>query len=191
MRVRRLAGLVVALGIGAAVASSAPAASAAPVYPPVTPAITVSADVVDPGTSVTVTGTGFQALSSVTVSWTGPGARGAAGLLPFGSRGVSADSAGTAATAIVFTAVGMHTITMAGLDQAGAPVTLSADVQVRSAAGAVDLPRTGFPVLKVVGLGLLLVMVGLLVVLAVRRRRAAAARPAPVASPQQPAGVGH
>ncbi len=185
MRIRRLAVLAAAIPVGAAVVLAGPAASAAPIYPPAAPAITLSANVADPGQQITVTGTGFKALSAVDTTWTGPGARGMVGLLPFGARSLTADSSGVASTAITFSTVGSHTITMTGVDALDVPLTLSATLDVRAAGAAADLPHTGFPVLEVVALGAMLLLLGSLVVATVRRRRAAPAVAAAAVAPQR------
>jgi LPXTG-motif cell wall-anchored protein len=178
MRNRHLTALATAVAsavLGAGMVLLAPAAQAAPVYPPAAPAISVSSTVVDPGTAVSVTGTGFQALSGVTVTWTGPGARGmASAALPFGTRAVTADASGSATTSITFNVAGMHTITMSGVDAAGAPVSLSATVQVTGApAAAGELSHTGSPLVQYLLAALGLVLVGLAIVYFVRRHRAA------------------
>ncbi len=181
MRIRHLTALA-ATAVGAGLLFLGPAAQAAPVYPPATPAISVSATVVDTGQTVTVTGQGFESLSAVTCSWTGPGARGlAATALPFGARALSADAAGSVTTAITFTAAGQHVISLTGVDAAGAPVSLSATVTVQAAAPAgSQLSHTGFPVMEYLLAALGLLVVGILIVMVVRRRRAVAAAAAPV-----------
>jgi len=173
------------LGAGAVLlAPAAQAAQAGPTYPPSAPAISVSATVVDPGQSVTVTGTGFQALSAVAASWTGPGARGmAAQSLPFGTRALTADAAGGVSTNITFNVAGAHVITLSGVDSAGAPVSLSATVQVQAVAGAGELSHTGFPLLQYLLAGLALLVVGIAIVYLVRRHRAGS--PAQVAAQPQ------
>ena len=166
----RLRTLTVALvGAGALVAGPVAAAQAAPNYPPAAPTITLSADVVAPGQSVVVTGTGFQAVSGVTLDWTGPGARGAAALLPFGTRGLTADTSGTVTSSLVFQAVGQHTVSLLGVDPSGAPLTLSASLLVQAA--GVPLAHTGgSSVGPSVATGFALLLLGTAVVLFVRRR---------------------
>src|SRR5438105_4387133 len=186
MRIRRLTAIA-ALAAGAGMVLLGPAAQAAPTYPPSTPSISVSSTVLDAGSSVTVNGDGFQPLSGVALTWTGPGARGlAASSVPFGTRGLTADVAGAVTTSLTFTAVGQHVITLSGVDAAGAPVSLTATVTVRSgAAAAGQLPHTGFPVMSLLLAALGLLVVGTLIVLVVRRRRAAvAAVPAPAVAEQ-------
>ena len=169
MRVRSLA--VVLVGAGAVLAGPVAAAQAAPTYPPSAPTITLSADVVAPGQSVTVTGTGFKPVSGVTLTWTGPGARGAAARLPLESRGLTANTVGTVQGAVTFQAVGQHTVSLLGVDAGGAPLTLSASLVVQAAGG--PLAHTGgSSVQPAVEIGLALLVLGLLVVLAVRRHRA-------------------
>jgi hypothetical protein len=189
MRNRRFTALA-ALAVGAGMVLLGPAAQATPTYPPSTPSISVSATVVNPGTAVTVTGQGFQPVSAVTISWTGPGARGmAAAALPFGTRGLTADTSGTVTTSITFTAAGQHVISLTGTDTAGAPVTLSATVSVVAVAaggGGTQLSHTGFPVLPAMLAALGLLVLGTLIVLVVRRRRAAAAAVAAPAAAQRP-----
>ena len=182
---------VAAAVLGAGAVLLAPAAQAAPVYPPGAPAISVSATSVDPGTAVTVTGTGLQPLSAASVSWTGPGARGmAATALPFGVRALTADASGAVTTSITFSVGGTHTITLTGVDPSGAPVSLSATVQVGAApAAAGELSHTGFPLLQYLLAALGLVLVGVAIVYLVRRRRAASVAPAaaPQTQPLEPA----
>jgi hypothetical protein len=179
MRNRRLTALSTAVAtavLGAGMVLLAPAAHAAqagPTYPPAAPAISVSSTVVDPGQSVTVTGTGFQSLSAVTATWTGPGARGlAAQSLPFGVRALTADAAGSVTTSITFSVAGAHVITLSGVDSAGAPVSLSTTVQVQGAAAAGELSHTGFPLLQYLLVALGLLVVGTTIVYLVRRHRA-------------------
>jgi hypothetical protein len=184
MRIRHLTALSTAVAtavLGAGMVLLAPAAQAAPVYPPAAPAISVSATLLNPGDSVTVTGTGFQAMSAVTLTWTGPGARGMSASFPFGTRPLTADATGTTTSSITFSVAGMHTITLTGLDQSGAPVSLSATVQV-TAAAAGELSHTGFPLLQYVLAALALLLLGVLIVALVRRHRAAASAPV---TPQQ------
>jgi LPXTG-motif cell wall-anchored protein len=168
----RLRTLTVALvGAGALVAGPVAAAQAAPTYPPSAPTITLSADVVAPGQSVVVTGTGFQAVSDVTLSWTGPGARGAVARLPLGSRGLTATATGSVSSSLVFQAVGQHTVSLLGVDPSGAPLTLSASLVVQAA--GVPLAHTGgSSVEPSLAAGLALLLLGTTVVLVVRRRRA-------------------
>jgi hypothetical protein len=183
-----LATVVVSAVLGAGMVLLAPAAHAAgPTYPPTTPSISLSATTVDPGTAVTVTGTGFEALSAVTMTWTGSGARGmAASALPFGTRGLSADASGTVTSSVTFNVAGTHTITLTGVDPAGAPVSLSATLEVTAAAsGSGELSHTGFPVLQYLLAALLLVLVGLVIVYLVRRHRAASLAAA-ATQPTQP-----
>jgi hypothetical protein len=173
MRIRHLTALA-ATAVGAGLMLLGPAAQAAG-YPPATASISVSATVLDAGQAVTVTGLGFQPLSAVTASWTGPGARGmVATVMPFGARALSADPSGSVVTNITFTASGQHVITLTGVDAAGAPVSLSASVTVRAAAPA-ELSHTGFPVLPYLLAALALLVLGVLIVMAVRRRRAGTA----------------
>ena len=184
MRIRHLTALA-ALAVGAGLMFVGPAAQAA--YPPASPTLSVSATVVDAGQTVTVDGLGFQPLSAITLSWTGPGARGAAAMaLPFGSKALTTDATGAVTTTITFTASGDHVITMTGVDTAGAPVSLSATVTVRAAAPAgTELSHTGFPVLPYLLAALGLLVLGILIVMVVRRRRAGSAvAPAAPAAPQ-------
>ena len=183
-----LATVVVSAVLGAGMVLLAPAAHAAgPVYPPTTPSISLSSTTVDPGTAVTVTGDGFEALSAVTMTWTGSGARGmAASALPFGTRGLTADAAGSVSSSVTFNVAGTHTITLTGVDPAGAPVSLSATLQVTAAAAAGgELSHTGFPLLQYLLAALALVLVGVVIVYFVRRHRAASVTPAPT-QPAQP-----
>jgi hypothetical protein len=189
MRIRHLAAFVV----GAGLVLTGPAALAAPVYPPAAPTITLSADVVSAGQSITVTGDGFAPLSAVIESWTGAGSLGlAVSPLSFGARGLSADAVGAVTTTITFTTAGTHVVTLAGKSPAGAPLSLSATVTVRAvAAGAAagsDLPRTGFPLAELLLGAMGLVLLGGLVVAVVRqRRRTAATAPLAADKPLQPA----
>lgn len=183
-----LATVVASAVLGAGMVLMGPAAQAAPpVYPPAAPAISLSSTVIDPGQSVTVTGSGFQALSTVTLGWTGPGARGMAhAALPFGTRGLSADSLGGVSSTLTFSVAGQHVITLTGVDSAGAPVSLTASVMVQAAA-APELSHTGFPLTEylLAALGLL-VMGGSIVFLVRRRHTAHLAAPATTVTAPQP-----
>jgi hypothetical protein len=188
MRNRHLTALsaaVVTAVLGAGMVLLAPAAQAGPTYPPSAPSISLSSTVVDPGQGVTVTGTGFEALSAVAVSWTGPGARGMSVALPFGTRALTANASGAATTTITFTLAGTHTITMTGVDPSGAPVSLTATVQVTAAASG-ELSHTGFPLVQYVLAALALLVVGVLIVAFVRRHRAGSTAVAADAQPAKP-----
>jgi hypothetical protein len=197
MRNRHLAALattVAAAVLGAGMVLLAPAAQAAgPVYPPAAPAISLSATVIDPGQSVTVTGTGFEALSAVTASWTGPGARGMVAVLPFGTRALAADAAGSVTTSITFSVAGNHVITLTGVDPTGAPISLTASVMVAGApASTGELSHTGFPLVDYLLAAFALLLVGAVIVLMVRRHRhagapAAATTTPPATQPLEPA----
>lgn len=196
MRNRHLAALATTVAsavLGAGMVLLAPAAQAAgPVYPPAAPAISLSATVIDPGQSVTVTGTGFEALSGVTASWTGPGARGMVALLPFGTRALTADASGAVTTSITFSVAGTHVITLTGVDPTGAPVSLSASVMVAGApASTAELSHTGFPLVEYLLAAFALLLVGAGIVVMVRRHRAASTQAAtatpPAPQPLEPA----
>ena len=197
MRNRHLAALataVASVALGAGMVLLGPAAQAAgPTYPPAAPSISLSATVVSSGQSVTVTGTGFQPLSSVTASWTGPGARGLVAVLPFGSRALTADASGTVTTSITFSVAGNHVITLTGVDPSGAPLSLSASLTVQGApATSGELSHTGFPLVEYLLIAFALLLVGAAIVALVRRRRAAvvpaaaATQPPPQPQPLEP-----
>ena len=174
MRFRSVA--VALVGAGALVAGPVVAAQAAPTYPPSAPAISLSADVVTPGQSVHVTGTGFLPASGVTMTWTGPGARGAVGRLPFGSRGLTADTSGVVGSDVTFQTLGQHTVSLLGSAADGSPLTLSATLVVEALGSGTGLAHTGTPVLQYAEIGTALLVIGAFVVLLVRRRRAGGAR---------------
>jgi LPXTG-motif cell wall-anchored protein len=69
MTSRRLVGGAAAVGIVAAL-SATTAAYAQPTYPPSPPTVSVSATSVPAGSAVTLTGSGFLALSTVTIAFT-------------------------------------------------------------------------------------------------------------------------
>lgn len=190
MRVRSLLGAGLLLGgiVGGLTAGPALTASATPTYPPSAPGITLTADVVAPGQSVGVTGTGFMPVSDVTVTWTGPGAGGLVARVPFGSRALVASAGGVARTSVTFQTIGAHTISLLGTAADGSPLTLSASLVVQAAGGA-GLAHTGTSVTTYVGVGLALLLLGALVVTLVRRRRTAAATPAEPAEPPVPVGT--
>jgi hypothetical protein len=191
MQVRRLAALALAgLLSGAGSVAVASAAQAAPAgYPPAAPAITLSANVVAPGSSVTVTGTGFAPVTSVALTWTGPGSSGSArAVAPFGTRGLTADATGTVSSSIVFMTAGTQTVSLNGTAADGSPVSLSATVDVRAAGvtGPGSSSSGGLPVLEYAGALLLVVLLGLLALWVVRHRRSTPAPAAPAPAAQQP-----
>lgn len=189
MRISRLVAAAAGLGL---LLLGPSAMAAAPTYPAQAPTLTLSATSILSGDTVTITGTGFQPGSAATVTWTGSGALGSAGRVPgmaagtlqMGTRGLTADATGTISTGVRLTSAGDHTITLAGTAADGSPVSLSATVAVNAAAVGDPLPHTGAPLLTYTAVGLALVLLGGLVVLAVRkRRRDAAAAVAPEVAP--------
>ena len=196
MRISRL----VATAVGTGLLLLGPSAlAAAPTYPAGAPQLTVSATSISAGSSVTVTGTGFLAGSDATVSWTGAGALGAAGRVPgmvagglvFGTRALIADGTGTVTTSVQLISAGAHLITLAGTAADGTPVSLTTTVNVAAVAPVASgspLPHTGAPLVTYTLVGLALVLLGALVVFAVRQRRRASASsvPAETAPVQQP-----
>jgi LPXTG-motif cell wall-anchored protein len=192
MRVRRLVAALA--GAGLVLLGSSTAASAAPTYPPAAPSLTVSASSIVTGGSVTITGTGFMPASTATVTWTGPGALAAggkafgsfAGGFRMGAKSLTADASGVVTTSVQLLSVGDHTITLAGTAADGTPTSLSTVVQVAATTAASgNLPHTGAPLMLYTLAGLMLVLLGALVVLVVRKRRLAAAVAAPVEAPVQ------
>lgn len=189
MRISRLVAAAAGLGL---LLLGPSAMAAAPTYPAQAPTLTLSATSILSGDTVTIAGSGFLPGSAATVTWTGSGALGAAGRVPgmaagtlqMGTRGLAADATGTISTGVRLTSPGDHTITLAGTAADGSPVSLSATVTVNAAAAGDPLPHTGAPLLTYTAVGLALVLLGGLVVLAVRkRRRDTASAVAPAAAP--------
>jgi LPXTG-motif cell wall-anchored protein len=171
------------------------AATPAPTYPAQAPKLTVSANTVAPGGSVVITGTGFQPGSPASVTWTGGGALGAgshvlgmaATSLHLGVKVLTVDATGAVTTSVRLTSPGDHTITLSGTAADGSHVSLSTVVAVATAGAGGTLPHTGAPILLYTAAGLMLVLLGALVVMAVRNRRRQSAAAAPVAAPvEQP-----
>lgn len=192
MRISRLVAAVAGTGL---LLLGPSALAASPAYPPGAPQLSVSATSIVAGGSVTVTGTGFLPGSGASVTWTGSGALGAGGRVPgmvvggfrMGTRALTADGSGVISTSVRLVSVGDHTITLAGTAADGTPVSLSASVAVTAAGAGAPLPHTGAPLLMYTAVGLALVLLGGLVLAAVRKRRRDAAAVAPVHAPvEQP-----
>jgi len=142
-------------GLVLVAAAPVSAANAAPGYPPETGALTVSATVVTVGSTITVSGGGFEANSTVNVTTTltaqgfaGAGAlsgglgsfRGSApqrlAAAAAAAAAVTADASGSFSTGVTLTQVGTVVITASGVSDTGASRVLSATVQVVAAGGA-------------------------------------------------------
>lgn len=199
MRIHRFAAALAGAGLVLLGSSSAMAASPSQAYPPVAPSLTVSANSISAGGSVTVTAKGFLALSTASVTWTGSGALGvggkafgaAAGGFRMGAKSASADASGVVTASIRLISVGDHTITVAGTAADGSAASLSTVVSVTGAlvAPSGNLPHTGAPLLLYTAAGLMLVLLGALVVMVVRsRRRSSAVVAGPADAPFQPVG---
>jgi LPXTG-motif cell wall-anchored protein len=190
MRISRLVSAVAGVGL---LLLGPSAMAAQPTYPSQAPELTLSATSIVSGDAVTVTGTGFLVGSDATVTWSGAGALGSAGRVPgmvsggfrMGTRALTADTSGVVSTSVRLLSAGDHTITLAGTAADGSAALLSATVTVNAAL----LPHTGAPLLTYLGVGIALVLVGALVVLAVRNRRRSAAASFPVAAPEQQPAV--
>jgi hyaluronoglucosaminidase len=167
MTIRRLL-VGAALGVLASIALAAPTSAAAePTYPPSVGGLTVSATTVAPGGSVTVTGSGFMAGSTVTVTVTNGG-------VVVASFTVTANSAGVVSASLALTASGTNTITLTGVDPNGAARVLVSTVFVVPSAASGSgsgLPNTGASIGTPLALGGVLILSGAGVVLATRRRR--------------------
>ena len=187
MRISRLVTVLAGAGL-VLLGPSALAASPSPTYPPQAPSLTVSANSIIADGSVTVTGRGFLALSTASVTWTGSGALGvggkafggAAGGFRMGAKSASADASGVVTATVRLLSVGDHTITLAGTAADGSAASLSTVVTVTAAAvtPAGNLPHTGAPLPLYIAGGLMLVLLGGLVVMLVRSRRRSSAEPA-------------
>jgi len=200
MRISRLVAVLVGAGM-ALVGPSAFAASPLTAYPPTAPTLTVSANSVAVGGSVSLTGNGFLPLSTASVTWTGAGAQGVGGKafgaaaagFRMGAKSLSADASGVVNASVQLMSVGDHTITMAGTAANGSAVSLSAVVTVEAAAASAsgNLPHTGAPLLEYMAAGLILVLLGAFVVAVVRNRRRAGATAAVPAAPEVKQPVSH
>jgi LPXTG-motif cell wall-anchored protein len=160
-----------ALGAAAAGALVAAPALAAPVYPPATAALTVSATRVAPGGGVSIHGAGFEPGSHATVTIR------AADFSVVDDFSVTADDSGAIDSKVWLTRSGTNTITITGIAPGGAPRTVVADVLVTAPAEAApvppsaSLPNTGAHVLGPLTLGGILVLGGAGALLLGRRRR--------------------
>ena len=153
MRIHRFAAALAGAGLVLLGSSSAMAASPSQVYPPVAPSLTVSANSLSAGGSVTVTAKGFLALSTASVTWTGSGALGvggkafgaAAGGFRMGAKSASADASGVVTASIRLISTGDHTITVAGTGVPAAMSTSStapaASVTLRGSSGSENTRR--------------------------------------------------
>ena len=143
------------LGLIAAVAGPASwASAAAPTYPPNNVSISISSSLVRAGASVTVSGSGFQANSAVSVTTSG-GAQGftsqplgfhraAPDVDRLAAAIVRAGPGGSFSTTVSFGSPGRYTITASGTSAAGTPASASASVQVLPAeAGGIGGAGTG------------------------------------------------
>jgi len=200
MRISRFVAVLAGAGM-ALLGPSAFAASPLSAYPPTAPTLTVSANSVAIGGSVSLTGTGFLALSTASVTWTGAGAQGVGGKafgaagagLRMGAKSMSADASGVVHASVRLMSVGDHTITMAGTAANGSAVSLSTVVTVDAAAAAPsgNLPHTGAPLLEYIVAGLMLVLLGGLVVAVVRNRRGSGTPTTIPAAPEAKEPVSH
>jgi len=200
MRISRFVAVLAGAGMSL-LGPSAFAASPLSAYPPTAPTLTVSANSVAIGGSVSLTGTGFLALSTASVTWTGAGAQGvggkafgAAGVgLRMGAKSMSADASGVVNASVRLMSVGDHTITMAGTAANGSAVSLSTVVTVDAAAAAPsgNLPHTGAPLLEYIVAALMLVLLGGLVVAVVRNRRGSGTPVTIPAAPEAKEPVSH
>jgi hypothetical protein len=162
----RIAACAVMLALGAFF-GAAPAA--AQTYPPTTGTLTVSSSVVVPGQPVTVSGSGAGSGATVTITFAST---------PVVVATTTASAAGdfTATFEVPHEATaGLHTIT------ATADGAVLGTVTVRVLAATSDenekeggLPFTGLNLLLRVGVGAGLILAGAVLLVAVRRRRAAA-----------------
>ncbi len=185
MRISRFVAALAGAGL-MLLGPSALAASPPLAYPPTAPSLTVSANSVVVGGSVTVTGHGFLAGSPASVTWTGAGAQGvggkafgaAAGGFRMGSKSLTVNASGVVTATVQLLSAGDHTITLAGTAADGSAASLSTLVTVNAAvATSGNLPHTGAPLLLYLVSGLMLVLLGVLVVMLVRSRRRVSAAP--------------
>jgi LPXTG-motif cell wall-anchored protein len=157
MRLRRglTAGLLGLIAVVAGPASWATAAAPAPAYPPTTTTvgISLSNSVVQVGASVTVSGSGFQAGTPVSVTSAAAGQGFSSRPLGFRAAAPSVDRLAAAAvaagpdgsfsTTLTFDQPGNFTITASGISAGGASASASASVVVVAAGGGVGGPGTG------------------------------------------------
>lgn len=172
-------GLTAAAAVAVGFAAPAQAAS----YPPVAPAISVSAAEVGVGGSVDVHATGFAPASIVTVSDARPSSGGAGAGSPVGAVRTTPDIATTTAStsggvtaAVRVRFVGANAITVAGVRANGRPLTLGVVVQGTQATPAVAVPSapsSPLPLLPLAGGALAVLVVGAGALLLVARRRSA------------------
>lgn len=170
-----LVAVLPALALAGAPASGQTASPCAPggptpQYPPAACGLSVALSQARPGTPIPVSGSGFAPASTVAVEFRGPGATlGTAQARPDGSF----------ATTVVLpldATPGTHVLAATGTDPLGRARELTATITVLgvTASRGVDLPRTGAGSVVPAGVaGVALTGVGALLVLAVRRRRAA------------------
>jgi LPXTG-motif cell wall-anchored protein len=166
MAIRR-SHVVAALGAVAGALIASPAL-AAPAYPPVTAALTVSASTVTRGGGVNIHGSGFEPGSAATVTIR------AADFGVVDDFSVTADDSGAVASKIWLTRPGTNTITITGVDAEGAARTVVADVLVTAPAASApsaSLPNTGATIFGPLALGGVLVLGGAGALLIGRRRR--------------------
>jgi hyaluronoglucosaminidase len=162
--------VVAALGAAAGVLIATPA-FAAPAYPPVTAALTVSASTVAPGGGVSIHGSGFEPGSGATVTIR------AADFGVVDDFSVTADDSGAVDSKVYLTRSGTNTITITGVGPGGEPRSVVADVLVTAPAEAApftpsaSLPDTGARILGPLTLGGILVLGGAGALLIGRKRR--------------------
>jgi LPXTG-motif cell wall-anchored protein len=173
MAIRRL--LVGAtLSVIASVGLPAAVAVAAPVYPPATGGLSVSATTVSAGGSVHVAGGGFEAgsMATVTVRVSGIGI--------VDSFSVTADDSGVISTNVLLSHSGTTTIVVTGVDPSGAARVLTSVVEATSTSASgsgsgsgskASLPDTGASIGTPLVVGAALLLGGAGAVLAGRRRR--------------------
>ena len=166
--------LVLVLGILVALApaTSAQQCPTTAPYPPVTGTLTVSETVVEPGDTITVSGSGYAPNSSVTVTMEREG-----GGTPTPLGTFTTNSSGSFSGDVEIpetTAVGRYVMRASGSDGQciGVARVLSAGFTVRAAAAAAAVgPRTGTDVLPWLILAVAVIAVGGALVLVGRRRR--------------------
>jgi LPXTG-motif cell wall-anchored protein len=169
MAIRR-SHVVAALGAVAGALIASPAL-AAPAYPPVTAALTVSASTVATGGGVNIRGAGFEPNSAATVTIR------AADFGVVDDFSVTADDSGAIASKVWLTRAGTNTITITGVGPGGEARTVVADVLVTAPAEAAPsspsagLPNTGANLLTPLTLGGILILGGTGALLIGRRRR--------------------
>jgi LPXTG-motif cell wall-anchored protein len=191
--VRRIAGLtgLLAVTLALALVPLAGTASAKPDYPPVFNKITADSFVTPRGGSITFTARTFVAGATVSYSAAAGGSTVVNGTAPANAKGI-------VVRGITFDVAGRNTVTFSGTSSKGQPLSMSVEVTVTdtssgggtggngstggtagtdngTSSGGIPfvsgLPRTGAQITATVAIGAALLVVGMFLVAATRRRR--------------------